>query len=200
MRHYEIVFIVHPDQSEQVPAMVDRYRQMVTGRSGRIHRLEDWGRRQLAYPIEKDAQGALRADEHRVRQRDAGRARARLQVQRCRAAPSDRPDERRGHDALADDEGREVPVDADERRSGERAGRIGCTSGCTRTCGSQPRPVLRSRRRLKWTLNAVTLAGSSRRDRTAASHSGRAAAASSSSLRTSRSRSKPATSARSNAK
>jgi small subunit ribosomal protein S6 len=53
MRHYEIVFIVHPDQSEQVPAMVDRYRQMVTGRGGRIHRLEDWGRRQLAYPIEK---------------------------------------------------------------------------------------------------------------------------------------------------
>ena len=53
MRHYEIVFIVHPDQSEQVPAMVDRYRQMVTAREGRIHRLEDWGRRQLAYPIEK---------------------------------------------------------------------------------------------------------------------------------------------------
>jgi small subunit ribosomal protein S6 len=53
MRHYEIVFIVHPDQSEQVPAMVDRYRQMLTGRNGRIHRLEDWGRRQLAYPIEK---------------------------------------------------------------------------------------------------------------------------------------------------
>jgi small subunit ribosomal protein S6 len=53
MRHYEIVFIVHPDQSEQVPAMVDRYRQMVTGKNGKIHRLEDWGRRQLAYPIEK---------------------------------------------------------------------------------------------------------------------------------------------------
>jgi small subunit ribosomal protein S6 len=53
MRHYEVVFIVHPDQSEQVPAMVDRYRQMVSGRSGRVHRLEDWGRRQLAYPIEK---------------------------------------------------------------------------------------------------------------------------------------------------
>ena len=53
MRHYEIVFIVHPDQSEQVPAMVERYRQMVTGRGGRIHRLEDWGRRQLAYQIEK---------------------------------------------------------------------------------------------------------------------------------------------------
>src|SRR3954463_6370153 len=53
MRHYEVVFIVHPDQSEQVPAMVDRYRQMVTGRKGNIHRLEDWGRRQLAYPIAK---------------------------------------------------------------------------------------------------------------------------------------------------
>ncbi len=53
MRHYEIVFIVHPDQSEQVPAMVERYRNTVTGRSGIIHRLEDWGRRQMAYPIQK---------------------------------------------------------------------------------------------------------------------------------------------------
>ncbi len=53
MRHYEIVFIVHPDQSEQVPAMIERYRSMVTGRSGKIHRLEDWGRRQLAFPIQK---------------------------------------------------------------------------------------------------------------------------------------------------
>ena len=53
MRHYEIVFIVHPDQSEQVPAMIERYKTLVTGRSGQIHRLEDWGRRQLAYPIQK---------------------------------------------------------------------------------------------------------------------------------------------------
>jgi small subunit ribosomal protein S6 len=53
MRHYEIVFIVHPDQSEQVPGMIDRYRQMVTGRGGKVHRLEDWGRRQLAYPLQK---------------------------------------------------------------------------------------------------------------------------------------------------
>jgi small subunit ribosomal protein S6 len=48
-----VVFIVHPDQSEQVPAMVERYRTLVTGRGGNIHRLEDWGRRQLAYPIQK---------------------------------------------------------------------------------------------------------------------------------------------------
>lgn len=53
MRHYEIVFIVHPDQSEQVLAMVERYKAMVTDANGVIHRLEDWGRRQLAYPIDK---------------------------------------------------------------------------------------------------------------------------------------------------
>lgn len=53
MRHYEIVFLVHPDQSEQVPAMVERYRSMIEADGGKIHRLEDWGRRQLAYPINK---------------------------------------------------------------------------------------------------------------------------------------------------
>ena len=53
MRHYEIVFIVHPDQSEQVPAMVERYKTLITGQNGVIHRLEDWGRRQMAYPINK---------------------------------------------------------------------------------------------------------------------------------------------------
>ena len=52
MRHYEIVFLVHPDQSEQVPAMIDRYKGLIEGDSGKIHRLEDWGRRQLAFPIE----------------------------------------------------------------------------------------------------------------------------------------------------
>ena len=53
MRNYEVVFIVHPDQSEQVPAMVERYQTLVTSQGGKIHRLEDWGRRQLAYPIQK---------------------------------------------------------------------------------------------------------------------------------------------------
>ncbi|WP_292995227.1 30S ribosomal protein S6 [Nitrosomonas sp.] len=53
MRHYEIVFIVHPDQSEQVPAMIERYRGIVTAKNGTIHRVEDWGRRQLAYLIQK---------------------------------------------------------------------------------------------------------------------------------------------------
>jgi len=53
MRHYEIVFLVHPDQSEQVPAMIDRYKGMIESNGGKIHRVEDWGRRQLAYPINK---------------------------------------------------------------------------------------------------------------------------------------------------
>ena len=53
MRHYEIVFIVHPDQSEQVPGMVERFRSTVLAKGGKMHRLEDWGRRQMAYPIQK---------------------------------------------------------------------------------------------------------------------------------------------------
>jgi small subunit ribosomal protein S6 len=51
MRHYEVVFLVHPDQSEQVPAMIERYTGLMTQHKGKVHRLEDWGRRQLAYPI-----------------------------------------------------------------------------------------------------------------------------------------------------
>jgi len=53
MRHYEIIFMVHPDQSEQVPAMINRYREVIEGKQGKVHRLEDWGRRQLSYPINK---------------------------------------------------------------------------------------------------------------------------------------------------
>ena len=53
MRHYEVVFLVHPDQSEQVAGMIDRYRNMIESNGGKIHRQEDWGRRQLAYPINK---------------------------------------------------------------------------------------------------------------------------------------------------
>ncbi len=53
MNHYEIVFLVHPDQSEQVPAMLERYQSMITDNNGKVHRLEDWGRRQMSYPINK---------------------------------------------------------------------------------------------------------------------------------------------------
>ena len=53
MRHYEVVFVVHPDQSEQVPAMIERLQTLIKNHKGNVHRLEDWGRRQLAYPIQK---------------------------------------------------------------------------------------------------------------------------------------------------
>ena len=53
MRHYEIVLLIHPDQSEQVPAMLERYKGIVTAAAGKVHRVEDWGRRQLAYQIQK---------------------------------------------------------------------------------------------------------------------------------------------------
>ena len=53
MKHYEVIFLVHPDQSEQVPGMIERYSNLITQRKGKVHRLEDWGRRQLAYPIDK---------------------------------------------------------------------------------------------------------------------------------------------------
>ncbi|MDO8954171.1 MAG: 30S ribosomal protein S6 [Gammaproteobacteria bacterium] len=53
MRHYEVLFMVHPDQSEQVPSMITRYKEIIESKEGKIHRLEDWGRRQLAYPIDK---------------------------------------------------------------------------------------------------------------------------------------------------
>ncbi|HCI88708.1 MAG TPA: 30S ribosomal protein S6, partial [Gammaproteobacteria bacterium] len=53
MRHYEVVFLVHPDQSEQVPGMIERYTQLMADTGGSVHRMEDWGRRQLAYPINK---------------------------------------------------------------------------------------------------------------------------------------------------
>ena len=83
MRHYVVVFVVHPDQSEQVPSMTERYQTLVTGNGGQVHRTEDWGRRQLAYPIQKLAkahylcwniecsQAALDELEHNLRFNDA---------------------------------------------------------------------------------------------------------------------------------
>ena len=67
MRHYEIVFIVHPDQSEQVPQMVERYKNVIAGRQGTVHRLEDWGRRQLTYPIAKGPCSSVRIRMHSFR-------------------------------------------------------------------------------------------------------------------------------------
>lgn len=100
MRHYEVVFIVHPDQSEQVPAMIERYKALVTSRSGAIHRLEDWGRRQLAYPIQKvhkahyvlmniEADGATLAElEHAFKYNDAVLRHLTIKMNKAVTAPS----------------------------------------------------------------------------------------------------------------
>ena len=100
MRHYEVVFIVHPDQSEQVPAMVERYKTLITGQEGVIHRLEDWGRRQLAYPIQKLVkahyvcmniecnQATLDELEHAFRYNDAVLRHLVVKLKKAETAPS----------------------------------------------------------------------------------------------------------------
>ena len=125
MRHYEIVFIVHPDQSEQVPAMVERYKGVIAARNGTVHRLEDWGRRQLTYPIAKVHKAhyvlmniecdneTLTELEHSFKFSDA--VLRHLIVKMTKAVT----------DSLPDDEGGEVEVDDGARRrstAGRRAG------------------------------------------------------------------------------
>ncbi len=94
MRHYEIVFLVHPDQSEQVPAMIERYKGMLAAGGGRVHRLEDWGRRQLAYPIAKVHKAHYVLMNIECERQDPGRADRRIPFQRRRAAAPRRPDGR----------------------------------------------------------------------------------------------------------
>jgi len=100
MRHYEIVFIVHPDQSEQVPAMIDRYKSILTTHGGKVHRIEDWGRRQMAYMIDKLAkahyvcmniecdQKTLEELEHAFKFNDAVLRHLIVEVKRAEVEPS----------------------------------------------------------------------------------------------------------------
>ena len=100
MRHYEIVFIVHPDQSEQVPAMIDRYKAVLTAANGKVHRVEDWGRRQMAYLINKLAkaqyvcmniecdQATLLELEHSFKFNDAVLRHLIIQVKKAETEPS----------------------------------------------------------------------------------------------------------------
>ena len=100
MRHYEIILLIHPDQSEQVPAMLERYKGMVTAGNGKIHRVEDWGRRQLAYQINKlnkahylclniEADQAVMAElEHAFKFNDAVLRNMTVQMKKAETAPS----------------------------------------------------------------------------------------------------------------
>ena len=106
MRHYEIVLIIHPDQSEQVPAMLQRYKTLITGKNGKIHRTEDWGRRQLAYPIDKIAKAHyiclnIEADRATLEELEHG-----FKFNDAVIRHSDRHDEEGRDRAVADDEGR----------------------------------------------------------------------------------------------
>jgi small subunit ribosomal protein S6 len=116
MRHYEIVFIVHPDQSEQVPAMIERYKALVTTTGGAIHRLEDWGRRQLAYPIQKIhkahyvlmniecGQEALAELEHAFKFNDAVLRHLTVAMKEAVSAPSPMMKEEKSKSLLGKDE------------------------------------------------------------------------------------------------
>jgi small subunit ribosomal protein S6 len=116
MRHYEVVFIVHPDQSEQVPAMIERYRALVTSNGGAIHRLEDWGRRQLAYPIQKihkahyvlmnieASQTVLDELEHAFKFNDAVLRHLTLATKEAATAPSPMMKEEKSKSLIAKDE------------------------------------------------------------------------------------------------
>jgi small subunit ribosomal protein S6 len=116
MRHYEIVFIVHPDQSEQVPAMIERDKALVTTTGGAIHRLEDWGRRQLAYPIQKIhkahyvlmniecGQEALAELEHAFKFNDAVLRHLTVAMKEAVSAPSPMMKEEKSKSLLGKDE------------------------------------------------------------------------------------------------
>ena len=140
MRHYEVVFIVHPDQSEQVPAMVERYQAMITEKGGNVHRLEDWGRRQLAYPIQKlvkahyvcmnieCGQDVLDELEHSFRYNDAILRNLIIKTDKAITEPSvmmksvERDDSRRSSDDNAPRQERdddEVEIEEDEEEEAE---------------------------------------------------------------------------------
>ena len=128
MRHYEIVFIVHPDQSEQVPAMIERYKSIITAQGGQIHRLEDWGRRQLAYPIQKlhkahyglmniECNGEVLAElEHGFKFNDAILRHLTIKMKRAITTPSPMMKEEKSKSMLPAQE--EAVAEADEQAAG----------------------------------------------------------------------------------
>ncbi len=135
MRHYEIVFLVHPDQSEQVPAMVERYRAIIDSGGGTVHRLEDWGRRQLSYPVAKvhkahyvlmniecgqavldELNSAFRFNDAVLRNLVISRKKAVTEPSPLAKAKDDRDDDRRRDRRPRDDEG-----DADKPRAASPA-------------------------------------------------------------------------------
>ena len=144
MRHYEVVFIVHPDQSEQVPGMVERYKALVATRNGVIHRLEDWGRRQMTYPIAKmhkahyvlmniECDGETLTElEHAFKFNDAVLRHLVVKMDKAHTAPSPMMKEEKSKSLMG------------ERAGGERAGGERPASdrpAGERPAGERPRPA-----------------------------------------------------------
>ena len=123
MRHYEIVFIVHPDQSEQVPAMIDRYKATIAQGGGKVHRIEDWGRRQMTYPIQKlfkahyvlmnieIAQATLEELEHAFKFNDAVLRHLTVQKRAAETGPSPMMKEEKSKSVDVRDGVKEAPRD-----------------------------------------------------------------------------------------
>ena len=130
MRHYEIVFMVHPDQSEQVPAMIERYTASIKDSGGVIHRLEDWGRRQLAYPIQKlhkahyvlmnveAGQEVMDELEHNFRYNDAV---LRNLILRTKGATTEASDIAKAKEERRESKRREAPVASEEAKTEQPA-------------------------------------------------------------------------------
>ncbi|HEX4984666.1 MAG TPA: 30S ribosomal protein S6 [Burkholderiales bacterium] len=147
MRHYEIVFIVHPDQSEQVPGMIERYRQMVTSRSGRVHRVEDWGRRQLTFPIQKVHkahyvlmniecdQATLDDLEHAYKFNDAVLRHLIVNMTRAVTEPSPMMKEEKSRTVVGDGAKQDAGKDAAARSDGAKA------DGARAEAGEKPAPA-----------------------------------------------------------
>jgi small subunit ribosomal protein S6 len=141
MRHYEVVFLVHPDQSEQVPAMIERYRNNLEASGGKIHRLEDWGRRQLAYPIQKLAKAhyvlmniecgteALEELESAFRFNDA--VLRNLIISRKEAVTEASPLAKRGDDRDEREQGSRGRADSDSNDGGRAKSERGGDKGAT---------------------------------------------------------------------
>src|SRR5258706_7602703 len=152
MRHYEIVFIVHPDQSEQVPAMIERYRAMATAGGGRIHRLEDWGRRQMTYPIAKvhkahyvlmniECEAAALAElEHAFKFNDAVLRHLIVAMREAVVAPSPMMKEEKSR-SLASPGAAATSVGAPVGAAGAPAGAVGAPAAAEPVAAAAPAPA-----------------------------------------------------------
>jgi small subunit ribosomal protein S6 len=152
MRHYEIVFIVHPDQSEQVPAMIERYRATIATGNGKVHRIEDWGRRQLAYPIQKIFKAhyvlmnieigneTLAELEHAFKFNDAVLRHLIVQMSEAVTGPSPMMKEEKSRNVIGGEEKKEERAEGPAKAT-ERAQAVGSAPAAEPPAAAEPAPA-----------------------------------------------------------